>query len=115
MELYNLQGLKDMSGGDMEFVQQVLQMTLEDLPTVVNRLESALANENWAEIFQVAHKIKPTMQTIGINDQIWENILLINDYTKNLKNLNEIPNLVQNLCQNFKQLQIQLSKELINS
>ena len=77
MELYNLQGLKEMSGGDNEFVQQVIQMTLEDLPQVIERLQEGVDTQNWNQVFQVAHKIKPTMQTIGINNAIWENILLI--------------------------------------
>jgi hypothetical protein len=112
MELYNLQGLREMSGGDNEFVTQVIQMTLEDLPQVIEGLHQGVENQNWNMVFQVAHKIKPTMQTIGVNPDIWNNILLINDYTKNLKNLNEIPKLVELLMENLKTISTNLAKEL---
>lgn len=112
MQLYNLQNLKEMADGDEEFVQQVLQMTLEDLPLVISKLEKASANENWQEVFQAAHKIKPTMQTIGLNQDTWEKILTINDFSKNIKNTNQIPNLVSELCKDLKLLKEQLAKVL---
>ena len=113
MAIYNLEVLKEMSGGDTDFIQQVLTMTLEDLPEVITKLEKANEQEDWDTVFQVAHKIKPTMQTVGLDSNIWTNLLTINDYAKNKKNLEELSGLVVEICGALKKLVVELNKELV--
>jgi HPt (histidine-containing phosphotransfer) domain-containing protein len=95
MQHFDLSILRDMAAGDEEFVQTILQMSLEDIPVALENIKEALANHEWDRVYQHAHKIKPTLQTLGVRSEVWDNLLVINDCSKNKKNLDELPSRVE--------------------
>lgn len=63
---YNLEMLREMSGGDESFVAMMVQMFIDSSPEVMQGMEAALAEKRWADLGGLAHKIKPTIDTMGI-------------------------------------------------
>lgn len=69
MELtVDLTFLNEISDGDQEFITDVLQTFLEEMPKDMTQLRSAITTENIVEIGKVAHKTKSTLQTLGLHD-----------------------------------------------
>ena len=80
MKNYNLDDVKEMAGGDEDFVKIIVQTFLEEIPPDVASMSEAISNSNPALAYQFAHKMKPNLQLFGL-DQM-ENILLIEAWSK---------------------------------
>jgi HPt (histidine-containing phosphotransfer) domain-containing protein len=60
--------LNEISDGDQEFITDVLQTFLEEMPKDMRQLREAIAAKNVQDIGKVAHKTKSTLQTLGLHD-----------------------------------------------
>jgi len=69
MELtVDLTFLNEISDGDQDFITDVLNTFLVEMPKDMAHLKSAVDQQNTLEISRVAHKTKSTLQTLGLND-----------------------------------------------
>ncbi|WP_340199263.1 Hpt domain-containing protein [Ascidiimonas sp. W6] len=66
--LYNLDKLTELSGGDEEFILSVISVFLEETPQDLSNLKNAVENENFEDIYQHAHKMKPNVDLLGMED-----------------------------------------------
>ncbi len=66
--LYNLDKLIEVSSGDKAFVQNMIEIFIDSAPTTLSEIEKALSERNYLKISQVAHKIKPNLEYLGMND-----------------------------------------------
>jgi CheY-like chemotaxis protein/HPt (histidine-containing phosphotransfer) domain-containing protein len=57
-EPFDRQGLLEAVGGDMDFLQRLLLMLEEDLPSSRQRIEAALAERDWSSLSGAAHSVK---------------------------------------------------------
>lgn len=89
MSSYNLDEVKEMAGGDEEFMLVVVQTFLEEIPPDVAAMNEAISNDNPSLAYQYAHKMKPNLQLFGLN--LMEQILTIEAWAKNGKRKNEVP------------------------
>ena len=58
---YKLDRVRELAGGDEEFVAVLAQTFLEEVPEDAARLKEAVENENYQVAYQAAHKMKPTI------------------------------------------------------
>jgi PAS domain S-box-containing protein len=65
--LYSLETLESMSKGDKKFVHQMISLFIDIIPPLQQQLRDAAAAGNWPEVSQTAHKMKPSLDTMGIN------------------------------------------------
>lgn len=63
---YDLSQLKKMSRGNRDFVVQMVNVFITLTTDAVNRMEVALQHKKYAEISKTAHKIKPSIDQMGI-------------------------------------------------
>ncbi len=64
--IYSLDKLNEMAGGDNDFITSVVSVFLEEVPQDLQGLEVAVNNKNYETIYQLAHKIKPNVDLLGM-------------------------------------------------
>ncbi|MDT0688440.1 Hpt domain-containing protein [Salegentibacter sp. F188] len=89
MSSYNLDEVKEMAGGDDDFMKVVVQTFLEELPPDVEAMNEAIANGNSSLAYQYAHKMKPNLQLFGLN--LMNQIRIIEAWSKEGKMKDEVP------------------------
>ena len=81
---YSIESLKEVAGGDLEFMAIVAQTFLVEIPPDLRSMEEAIANDNKELAYQFAHKMKPNLEMFGIALQ--KDITSIESWTKTSKN-----------------------------
>lgn len=69
---YNLEKVREIAGGDEDFVGVIVSTFLQEIPPDLESMQSAVANNNHKMAYQFAHKMKPNLDMFGIDvlDQI---------------------------------------------
>lgn len=65
----NFDYLKEFSGGDIEFVKEMVNMFVEQIPEETDQMSQLLANGNWEQVGKLAHKMKPNFLMMGMEVQ----------------------------------------------
>lgn len=71
-KVINLNYLKELSGGDSQFIKEMLEIFLANYPKYMKKLTTGIEVKEWVEIRKMAHKIKPTLAYIGLDELIPE-------------------------------------------
>lgn len=64
--IYSLDKINELADGDNEFIQSVVSVFLEEVPLDLEELEVAINQKNYPSIYQLAHKIKPNVDLLGM-------------------------------------------------
>ena len=64
--IYNLDKIKEMAEGDDEFVISVISVFLEEVPLDLHGLEQAITASHYEQVYKLAHKIKPNVDLLGM-------------------------------------------------
>lgn len=89
MSSYNLDGIREMAGGDQEFMKVVVQTFLEEVPPDVGSMNEAISNNNATLAYQYAHKMKPNLQLFGL--ELIDQIKVIESWAKLGKQKDAVP------------------------
>ncbi len=104
--------LNEMSGGDQNFVKEMIEIFLQEIPVALIQLDEALKGEHWEIIANIAHRIKTNYMMVGLMVQK-ENALDIETSIKKKKFLaKEIALKIQRLKSDSKMAYPLLKKEL---
>ena len=60
--------LNEIAGGDAEFMIDMIDIFIEQTPGYTEQIIDAIAAKDWKTVGEVAHKIKPTLAFMGVND-----------------------------------------------
>ena len=63
----DLSYLRSISKGNGDFEQRMLNAFVEQSATDVQRLKNALQAKDWDTIYLIAHKMKPSLQFVGLD------------------------------------------------
>jgi len=66
--IYSLDKINEMAEGDQDFVVSVISVFLEEVPTDLQSLENAIDQNDYDQIYKMAHKIKPNVDLLGMED-----------------------------------------------
>ena len=66
-QLFNLDQMTIMSGGNTEFVNKMVNLFMEITPELINRLKIGLMDGDFEEIKSASHKMKPSIDMMGIS------------------------------------------------
>lgn len=80
---YSVESLREIAGGDEDFMMVVAQTFLEEIPPDLASLDEAIGNDNKELAYQFAHKMKPNLEMFGIN--VLKDIAAIESWTKTNK------------------------------
>ena len=95
-ELYDLSMIREISQGNNDFVKKMMSLFIETLPPAIHELKLHLAESNWASLGGVAHKIKPSIDTMGIAS-LKEDIRSVERFGKDAIHLDELPELIDKI------------------
>ncbi|HTL10557.1 MAG TPA: ATP-binding protein, partial [Chitinophagaceae bacterium] len=66
MSLYDLSMVRSVSGGDEAFIKKMVQLFIETVPPGLKDLHEACSKGEWQRVGKVAHKLKSTVDSMGI-------------------------------------------------
>nr|WP_315170092.1 Hpt domain-containing protein [uncultured Flavobacterium sp.] len=78
---YNLSKVYALSDNDPEFVKQILILFVTEVPEDLKKIKEGINNKDHKQAYAYAHKIKPTLDLIGLN-VAFEEILQVEAWTK---------------------------------
>lgn len=64
--IYSLDKLNELADGDREFINSVVSVFLDEVPEDLSLLEIAITKQDYPSIYQLAHKIKPNVDLLGM-------------------------------------------------
>jgi len=73
-DFYKLHRVREMADNDEDFVAALVAAFLEEVPEDAQRLKKAVAEKDYHEAYQAAHKMKPTIDLfeLGVLDTLIE-------------------------------------------
>lgn len=64
--LYNLNSLNNLSRGNSEFVTKMIHLFIKQTTTEIENITTAISVDDFSEIGRLIHKIKPSVESLGI-------------------------------------------------
>ena len=78
---YNLSKVYALSDNDAEFVNEILTLFVTEVPADMIQIKEGIKKKDHKHAYAYAHKIKPTLDLLGMN-VAFEEILQIEAWTK---------------------------------
>ena len=88
-----------------------MSLFIDTMPTAISEMNEHIAHSNWAGMGAVAHKIKPSIDTMGI-DLLKEDIRTLERNGKNSANLEDIPELMEKVEAVIDQIILEIRAEM---
>ncbi len=111
-KLYDLSMVQSIAGGDMGFIKKMVALFIETVPQNVQELIGNMRQENWQQVGKMAHKLKSTVDSMGIKS-VHDDIRTIESNAKQQLSLHEIPALVYKVEEVINRCVEQLKAELV--
>ena len=110
-EVMDISKLKEFTNNKPQLMVSTINVLIEELPNDITLMETALKDKDWERLRSISHRIKPNFMLIA-KAAIYENVILIEKYAKEEINLNELPELVEQLKKNTPSLIEELKVEV---
>lgn len=110
MMIYNLDKINEMAEGDEAFISSVISVFLEEVPQDLEELETALDQQNHDRVYKLAHKIKPNVDLLGM-EQTRAVALQVETLGKNRASIEEIRRVFPMLKKDIHQVVAELHKD----
>jgi len=78
---YNLAKVYALSDNDTEFVMQIITLFVTEVPEDMKQIDLGIKNKDHKLAYAYAHKIKPTLDLLGMTNA-FEEILQVEAWTK---------------------------------
>lgn len=112
-KLYDLSLIEAISGGDTDFIRKMIELFIETVPPNVQELNDCLLNQNWDGVSKLAHKLKSTLDSMGI-ESVKEEIRTIEQSAKTRQNLDVVSALMYRVTSTVNTCVKQLEQEMVN-
>jgi PAS domain S-box-containing protein len=111
--LYDLTMVQSVSGGDEAFIKKMVALFIETVPQNIQDLKKAMEEANWEQVAKTAHKLKSTIDSMGIKS-IHTEIRAVEANAKALVSVETIPSLVARIDSVIRECIGQLQAEILN-
>lgn len=88
--------LRSISKGNTAFEQRMLSAFVEQAAADVQRLKNAVQQADWDMIYMIAHKMKPSLQFVGL-DLLQPDILSLEMAARQKKDMDKVADVVSNV------------------
>ncbi len=109
MSNYNLDSVREMAGGDDDFVKVVVQTFIEEIPPDLEAMNRAVADDNPAQAYQYAHKMKPNLQMFGL--ELMPQIRILEEWSKAGKGKAEVEEAAKTITARYLVAEVDLKKD----
>jgi len=110
--LYDLSMVQSVSGGDENFIRKMVALFIETVPQNMQDLKNALQQENWDQVGKTAHKLKSTIDSMGIKS-IRQEIRTVEANARAKESLDQVAPLVATIDNVIKECIDQLQSEVM--
>jgi HPt (histidine-containing phosphotransfer) domain-containing protein len=93
---YNLAKVYAISDDDKDFVLQIINLFVEEVPQDLKQLKEGIKAKNHTQAYGFAHKMKPTLDLLGM-ESAFEEILQIEQWTRDQGKKKEIKEIYKSL------------------
>ncbi|WP_297333132.1 Hpt domain-containing protein [Flavobacterium sp.] len=107
---YNLSKVYAISDNDVDFARQIVVLFTEEVPAEIVNIKEGLKDKDYQRVYQAAHKIKPTLDLLGM-DIAYRDVIAIEAWTKAEGKKREIKDVVKNLRKYIKLTLKELKKD----
>jgi HPt (histidine-containing phosphotransfer) domain-containing protein len=104
--------VQSVSGGDEGFIRKMVALFIETVPQNVQDLKNAMQAENWEQVGKTAHKLKSTIDSMGIKS-IRTEIRAVEANARQKEALQDIPALVATVDSVIRECIEQLQTEVL--
>jgi PAS domain S-box-containing protein len=111
-KLYDLTMVQSVSGGDEGFIRKMVTLFIDTVPQNMQDLKQALQEENWELVGKTAHKLKSTIDSMGIKS-IRQEIRTVETNARQKQFLQEIPALIATIDSVIGECIVQLQDEIL--
>ena len=77
---YDLSKVEEIAQGDTNFVKLIVSTFLEEMPKDTAALEQSYEDTDYEQVYQLAHKMKPTVELFGLG--VLDEVIFIQDWGK---------------------------------
>jgi HPt (histidine-containing phosphotransfer) domain-containing protein len=70
MNYVNLNYLHELSGNDQDFEKIMMEQFVQQIPTEISSLQSAINAQDWLSAKKIAHSLKSTVSYMGLADEL---------------------------------------------
>jgi CheY-like chemotaxis protein len=109
-KLYDLTMIHGLSGGDEAFIRQMVELFIDTMPASTEELQATLDKQQWEAMGKLAHKLKSTTGSMGM-DSIKEEVKAVEQNCKKNENLEQTPALVKKVILVINQTVLQLRED----
>lgn len=109
-KLYDLTMIHGLSGGDDSFIRQMVELFVETMPASTQELQGYLDQQQWEPLGKLAHKLKSTTGSMGI-ESIKDEVRAVEQNCKKSENLEQTPALVKKVVTVINQTVGQLKQD----
>ena len=74
---YNLAKVYEISENDIEFALQIVTLFFEEVPAEIRAIKIAIDEKNYNKAYASSHKIKPTLDLLGMDLAYEENLQIM--------------------------------------
>lgn len=115
VKIYNLSYLKELSGGDVEFENSMINYFASNTPKVIAEIDRLLDDTQWKQIREEIHRFIANLNMVGALELL-DDANSIENYTETGQNLDKVPGLWNGLRKQCHCLVEQLNEDFeINS
>lgn len=107
---YSLEYLESISGGDKEFIKDMLQTFVKTVPEELKKIQQSIQNSNWKKAGEEAHKFGSNLLYLELNE-LKNIIITIETYGLEMEHTEEIPVLFDKLSAGCYQIIEQLKND----
>ncbi len=109
MSVYSIENLKEVMGDDPEFISVVVQTFLDEIPSDLEGLKSAIAEGDRKRAYSFAHKMKPNIEMFGVD--LMKNIRSIETWSRSSKDIDAVQPLVDEVNQVLQTVFVELRQD----
>ena len=107
----NLSYLTTLCDGDEAFMQEIIRSFVEDMPLTLQEIQQRAQQQDWTCVGELAHKIKPSMQFVGM-PHTQQKVKTIEQFSKKNIYLEEIPTLLAAVVLEIEEAVLVLQEKL---
>ena len=111
--LYNLNSLQNISRGNNEFIVKMITVFIEQTTDAIETAESAISQNNFIEVSRLIHKIKPSVESLGIS-AITSEMKILEKTAKDAKDKVKISALFEVIKEVLQKAILQLKENELN-
>jgi HPt (histidine-containing phosphotransfer) domain-containing protein len=74
---YNLAKVYEISENDTDFAHQIVNLFLDEVPSEIASIKEAIDEKDYTRVYAASHKIKPSLDLLGMDIAYDENLQIM--------------------------------------